>query len=198
MATNVRLRETSNRIITSLLLSALEECREGDLYLCNIFGLSIDMMQKLDKLKADQISHISCNYTRSSQLNELLNIDKDKMRKIIELEAKEAKRNEMIDNFLQLGACKLMMGELFGLRSTQVANRKRFLNIKTVKGRLRVSTMEEQQLIFDCWCSQKDIFDYRERLLNVAKKTNLPLSKIYREVQIIEQVQNERLSIANA
>ena len=86
---------------------------------------------------------------------------------------------------------KLMMAELFGMRSTQVASRKKFLNLPTVKGRLPVSTLEEQRHIYDAWLDSIKIADYRERLLYVARATNLSMSKIYREVQEIEEITNK-------
>ena len=84
-----------------------------------------------------------------------------------------------------------MMAELFGMRSTQVASRKKFLNLPTVKGRLPVSTLEEQRQIYDAWLDSIKIADYRERLLYVARATNLSMSKIYREVQEIEEITNK-------
>jgi len=77
---------------------------------------------------------------------------------------------------------------MFGLRSTQVASRKRFLNVPTVKGRLPATTLDEQRRVYDSWLANIAIADNRQRMLVVAKSTGIPLSQIYREVQIIEQV----------
>ena len=145
MALNIKLKDESSRVISSLLLSALEACRHGDVELANGLGLSIETMQKLDRLKADQIFSISGNYMRDLCALEVFRIDSAKISRIIELAAEETRQYEMIDGFLCRGACKTMMGELFGMRSTQVANRKKFLNFPTIKGRLTVSTLEEQR-----------------------------------------------------
>jgi hypothetical protein len=190
MTLSTKLKDESSRIISSLLLSALEACRQGDVDLADGLGLSIETMQKLDRLKADQIFNISGNYMKGLCVLEVFQIDSEKISRIIELAAEETKQYEMIDEFLCHGACKTMMAELFGMRSTQVANRKKFLNLPTVKGRLPVSTLEEQRLIYDAWLASIKIAGYRERLLYVARATNLLMSKIYREVQEIEKITN--------
>lgn len=190
MALSTKLKDESSRFISSILLSALEACRQGDVELAEGLGLTIETMQKLDRLKADQIFNISGNYVRDLCALEVFQIDAVKISRIIELAAEETKQYEMIDEFLRRGACKTMMGELFGLRSTQVASRKKFLNLPTIKGRLPVSTLEEQRLVYDAWLASIKISDYRERLLFVARKTELSMSKIYREVLEIEEITN--------
>lgn len=191
MALSTKLKDESSRFISSLLLSALEGCQQGDMELAERLGLSIETMQKLDRLRADQIFNISGNYVRDLSALEVFQIDSSKISRIIELAAEETRQYEMIDEFLRRGACKTMMAELFGMRSTQVASRKKFLNLPTVKGRLPVSTLEEQRQIYDAWLDSIKIADYRERLLYVARATNLSMSKIYREVQEIEEITNK-------
>lgn len=191
MALSTKLKDESSRFISSLLLSALEGCQQGDMELAERLGLSIETMQKLDRLRADQIFNISGNYVRDLSALEVFQIDSSKISRIIELAAEETRQYEMIDEFLRRGACKTMMAELFGMRSTQVASRKKFLNLPTVKGRLPVSTLEEQRQIYDAWLDSIKIADYRERLLYVARATNLSMSKIYREVQEIEDITNK-------
>ena len=191
MALSTKLKDESSRFISSLLLSALEGCQQGDMELVERLGLSIETMQKLDRLRADQIFNISGNYVRDLSALEVFQIDSRKISRIIELAAEETRQYEMIDEYLRRGACKTMMAELFGMRSTQVASRKKFLNLPTVKGRLPVSTLEEQRQIYDAWLDSLKIADYRERLLYVARATNLSMSKIYREVQEIEEITNK-------
>lgn len=191
MALNNKLREESSRAISSILITALEACRQGDVELVEGLGLSLETMQKLDTLKADQIANISGNYMRDQSVMELFQFNTQKMAKIIEIASEETKQFEMVDEYLRRGACKKMMNELFGMRSTQVANRKRFLSIPTVKGRITVTTLDEQREIYNSWLASIKTPDYRERLLIVSKETGLMLSKVYREVLVIEEIQNQ-------
>jgi hypothetical protein len=191
MALNNKLREESSRAISSILITALEACRQGDVELVEGLGLSLETMQKLDTLKADQIANISGNYMRDQSVMELFQFNTQKMAKIIEIASEETKQFEMVDGYLRRGACKKMMNELFGMRSTQVANRKRFLSIPTVKGRITVTTLDEQREIYNSWLASIKTPDYRERLLIVSKETGLMLSKVYREVLVIEEIQNQ-------
>lgn len=194
MSSTSKLKEESSRAISYILVSALEACRQGDVGLAEGLGLSIETMQLLDQLKPDQIDRISGNYMRDCGALELFCIDSDKIARIIQLAAEETKTYEMIDEYLRRGACKRMMAELFGLRSTQVANRKKFLNLPTIKGRLSVVSIEEQRQIYDAWLATIKVADIRERLLLVAQETGLILSKIYREVLEIEEITNQQTS----
>jgi len=191
MLLNSKLREESSRAISSILVTALEACRQGDVELVENLGLSLETMQLLDQLKADQISNISGNYMRDQTLMDVFTFNSEKMAKIIEIAAEETKQFELVDEYLRRGACKKMMNDLFGMRSTQIANRKKFLGIPTVKGRITVTTSDEQHQVYDAWLAAIKTPDYRERLLLVSTETGLMLSKIYREVLIIEEIQNQ-------
>lgn len=68
--------------------------------------------------------------------------------------------------------------------------RKRILGIPTVRGRLMVPTHEQQCLIYEEWLNLIEVTDIRRRLLEVARRTDLPLSMIFREIKEIEQVMN--------
>ena len=188
MAFNLNLKIESSRFIWAVLVNTLESCREGDFELLTQMGLSLKTMRALNKLKADQIHSIAENYVRDVPNLKFLPLDSAKLTRIIEIEAEEALRYEMIDEFLKRGACKEMMSELFGLRSTQVASRKRFLDVPTVKGRLPATTLEEQRIVYDSWLANLGISDVLKRMLAVAESTDVALSQIYREVKIIEEV----------
>lgn len=189
---NNRIREESSRIISLLLVAALEACRQGEVELVEQVGLSIDSMRHLDQLKADEISRLANLYMRDICAMDIFCIDAQKLERLVNAAIKDRKENVLIDEYLQCGACKVMMEEMFGLRSTQIANRKKFLNIPTVRGRLSVTTVEEQRKIYNSWLEHlKQEPDYRERLLAVAKETELPLSKVYRVVKVVEEVKNQ-------
>jgi hypothetical protein len=158
--------------------------------LASELGLTIESLQKLDKLRADQITTIASNYVRDLSVDQIFPIQAERICKIIDIATADARQIELIDEFLRRGACKTMMSTLFGMRSTQVASRKKFLNLQTIKGRLPVSTYEEQRAIYKAWLDSIEITDVRERLLSVATNTGMSMSKIFREVQEIERVTN--------
>lgn len=192
MAVNAKIREISSRAISSLLCNVLEATRQGDVDLAESLGFNINTIRNLDKLKADQISNLSHSYLRDKCALGIFRIDTEKMARIIEIAAEEIRTFELTDEYLIHGACKLMMRELFGLRSTQVANRKRLLNIPTVKGRIAFVSVEEERRIYDAWLVSIEMTDVRERYLQVAKNTGLSLSKIYRVVQEIEEIEVQK------
>lgn len=191
MIVSNKIKDDSSRAIAALLFNILETCRQGDVDIASRLGLDIEAIRKLDKLKPDQIAHLSSSYMRDRCALDIFKLDVALLTRIIELAAADSETQEMIDEFLVHGACKRMMGELFGLRSTQVASRKRFLNVPTIKGRLTVVSVEEERSIYDAWLAGIKTTDYRKRLLGVAKETELSLSKIYRVVLEIEEITNQ-------
>lgn len=189
---NNRIKEESSRIISLLLVAALEACRQGEIELAEQFGLSIDSMRNLDQLKADEILRLANLYMRDICAMDIFCLDGQKLERLVNAAIEERKENALIDEYLRRGACKGMMEELFGLRSTQIANRKKFLNIPSIRGRLSVITVEEERKIYYSWLEHlKRKPDYRERLLAVSKETELPLSKVYRVIKVVEEVKNQ-------
>lgn len=192
MSFNTKIKDDSSRAISTLLLFVLDSCRKGDTGTASEFGLDIDSMRLLEKLKPDQINHLSNSYLREKSAYEIFNLDLNKLSFMIERAAADSDLYEVCDEYLRLGASKNMMRDLFGMRSTQVANRKKFLNIKSVLGRMTVVTHDEQRLIYDSWLANIKETDFRLRLLNVARSTSLPLFKVYNVVNEIEEVKNPK------
>jgi len=193
MVISTKVKEGSSRAVAGLLLCLIEACRQGDCELAAALGLDISTIRKLDKLKPEQIESLSTAYMKSLCAVAIFNIDSEKMSSIISVEAEKTRELEMADEYLTGGACKKLMSAHFGWRSTQVANRKRFLDIPTVKGRLSVTTTEEERAIYDAWLTAVREVDVRERYLAVAKKTEVSLSKIFRVIEDIEKIENTLL-----
>ena len=192
MSFNTKIKDDSSRAISTLLLYVLDSCRKGDTDIASEIGLNIDSMRLLEKLKPDQITHLSNSYLREKCPYEIFNLDLNQLSFMIERAAADSDLYEVCDEFLRLGASKNMMRDLFGMRSTQVANRKKFLNIKSVLGRMTVVSVQEQRIIYDAWLATIKETDFRLRLLKVARETSLQLFKVYNVVNEIEEVKNPK------
>lgn len=184
-------RYESSQFISALLVKTLGNARVGFFDSIEDIGLSIDSLRILESLKPDQITRVAANYcAMGKSLEDWFPIDATRISKLLEVEASESEQHAMIDEMLMRGACRNLMKEFFGFRTTQVAMRKRILGIPTVRGRLMVPTHEQQCLIYEEWLNLIEVTDIRRRLLEVARRTNLPLSMIFREIKEIEQVMN--------
>lgn len=190
MTLHARIKDDSSRAISTLLFYIMDSCRKGDTNIATELGLDIDSMRLLESLKPDQINQLSTSYLRESCPFEIFNLDLSKLSNMIHVAADDCQTYEMCDEYLRRGASKNMMKDLFGMRSTQVANRKKFLNIKSSFGRTTSATPEEQDLIYDSWLASIKTTDYRRRLLDVSMETNMPLFKVYSVVAEIEKVNN--------
>jgi hypothetical protein len=168
----------------------MDSCRKGDSNVATELGLDLTSMRLLENLKPDQINNLSISYLRESCPLEVFNLDLKKLSNMIQVAAGDVQTYEMSDEYLRRGASKNMMKDLFGMRSTQVANRKKFLNIESSFGRTTGATPLEQDAIYDSWLATIKTTDYRRRLLDVSIKTNIPLFKVYTVVTEIEEVNN--------
>lgn len=194
MTLHSRIKDDSSRAIATLLFFIMDSCRKGDTNIATELGLDIDSMRLLESLKPDQVNQLSTSYLRESCPFEIFNLDLTKLSNMIHVAADDRETYEMCDEYLRRGASKNMMKELFGMRSTQVANRKKFLNIKSSFGRTTSATPKEQDSIYDSWLASIKTTDYRRRLLEVSIETNIPLFKVYSVVVEIEEVNNAKLN----
>lgn len=190
MSFHSRIKDDSSRAISTLLLFLMDSCRKGDSNVATELGLDLTSMRLLENLKPDQINNLSISYLRESCPLEVFNLDLKKLSNMIQVAAGDVQTYEMSDEYLRRGASKNMMKDLFGMRSTQVANRKKFLNIESSFGRTTGATPLEQDAIYDSWLATIKTTDYRRRLLDVSIKTNIPLFKVYTVVTEIEEVNN--------
>ena len=192
MAASGKMKEDSSRALMTLLVGLLDACRQGETDVAESLGLDMNTIRCLDKLKADQIATVSRHYLRDLCAVEIFNIDRGKLSKSIDNAVKKNRTHELIDQYLSLGACKSMMRSLFGLRSTQISARKRFLDVSTVKGRPTINSHEVELRIYNSWLRGIEITDVRERYLAVAKDTGVSLAKIYRFVLELEVINNNQ------
>lgn len=190
MVASNKIKDDSSRAITTLLFNVLDAVRQGDIDIADSIGLDIESMRELDTLKPDQIAQLSNRYMKERCAVEIFNLDSTKLSSMIKIAAQDTQLFEMSDEFLKRGASKKMMKDLFGMRSTQVANRKKFLNIESLKGRSTIVSHEEERAIYDAWLASIKNTDYRTRLLTIAKETNLALWKIDSVVTEIEEINN--------
>ena len=193
MIINLKVKEGSSRAIAGLLLHLAEACRQGDGELAEAMGFDLETLRQLEKLSPVQIENLSSTYMKPLCAVSIFNIDSNKMSSIIASEAEKTRELGIVDEYLKLGASKQLMNLHFGWRSTQVASRKRFLDLPTVKGRLSIS-LEEERAVYDAWLETVRDVDVRERYLRVATITGITLSKIFRIVTSIENIETNKLT----
>lgn len=189
MHTSNQVKERSSRALTDLLYFVYESCKQGDIEIAEYLGLSMDTIRSLDKLESHQVNGITQHYMKGKCALELFNIDTDKLGQVIENVASVDRQQEkLVDEYLKRGASNQMLQEMFGLRSTQVASRKRLLGIETARGRKAYLNEEDERLIFDSWLANLKIADERERYLVVSYDTNINLALVFKAVSEIKEM----------
>ena len=177
--TATRYSEEYTRLVSAILLDIIDNSRQGDVSLAESIGLDLNAINTLHKLKPDQLYSLAKIYIKNKISSAIFDIDAIKMTHIINAAANESDRFEIMDQFIVNGASKQMIEEFFGMRSTQVATRKRILGVKSIKGRKKYISNEEKRQINQAFHQTATMNDERLRYLHVAKHTNQSLHNVY-------------------
>ena len=189
MSCHNKILEETSRYITSLLFLALEECQAGNIGVAEGMGLNIELLRSLDQLRPELVPRVAANYVRGWSTLKSLNFDSSRLRSLVESAYNESKTQNLVDEYLRHGACKVVMAEFFGWRSVQVAGRKKLLKIHSSRGRLKITTVDEQRRVFSAWKASGHIEDIRERVLYIAITADVTVTAAYREIREISEVQ---------
>lgn len=114
---------------------------------------------------------------------EFLKFDFDavKFKRAIEACREAVREQDMIIEYIKLGASAPMMRALFGHNATEVGALREKLGLSEKGGRPAAPTVAEQLAIANTWSASYKM-DEREHYLYVAKKTGLSLRMIWNEI----------------
>jgi hypothetical protein len=177
-----QLRNSCKDFLAAYLVHAIQELKAGEMV---DSGVDPEVLRALDGLTGDQLFKVVERYFLRTHPSQFIRIDTEAMAKLVIAQGASAREEALIDEFILRGATKDMMRDFFGLRSTQVSERRKALNTHSNRGRKARITDEERDRIFDSWQSIR-LSDKRERLICVARETGIPLFKILVVVEEIE------------
>lgn len=152
------------------IINLLEEYPE----LPEIIGIDNNLLYKLRKLDAYGQKLIA------SKADTFLSIciDNDQLQKQINNLDNQIRERELEDQHLKLQApCKLM-GELFGMHSTEFCSRRKFLGLSGGQHRPPYCDQATELIIWNHWKATEDLDD-RERYLLIAQKTEQPINVVW-------------------
>lgn len=176
------------RFIAVLLQSAVERYKSGDMEMANSLNLSADILSRLDTLSLHHIQTMASKYVSRTEITSFLSFDNQMMESLLAQAENQLDRETQIRSFVELGASKVMMNDLFGIRSQRFTSLRNFYGAADTRSRRLELTSEQELAVYHAWLDSIETPDYCRRLLDVTEQTGLPLTSVYREAKIIEQV----------
>jgi len=178
------------RFISLMLQSAVERYKNGDMDMANSLNLSPDMLSRLDALSLHHIQALASKYVARTEIAAFFTFDTSMMETLLAQAENQLERETQIRSFVVLGASKAMMNDLFGIRSQRFTSLRNLYGVSDTRSRRIELTSEQELQIYHAWLDSIETADFCRRLLDVTEKTGLPLTSVYSEAKIIEQVQS--------
>lgn len=188
MTVPLKHHDDCTRVLTSILQSAIEQARYGNMKIASDISLPLPILRLIHQLAPLEIHQIVTEYVKNVDLSQLMTIQPALFMDSIDAFRTQSKQNEMVEKYILHGATKSMMRELFSLHSTQYTSLRRLLNPPNVNNRALSRSPAEQRAIYRAWLDSINTPDKKQRMLIVAELTGLSISKVHREVQEIESV----------
>ncbi len=183
------LKPECARFISLMLQSAVERYKNGDMQMANSLNLSPDLLSRLDSLSLHHIQTLAHKYVTRTEIASFLRFDTSMMECLLAQAENQFEREKRIRSFVVLGASKAMMNDLFGIRSQRFTSLRNLYGVSDTRSRRLELTPDQELAIYHAWLDSIETADFSRRLLDVAEKTGLPLTSVYSEAKIIEQVQ---------
>lgn len=161
-------------IAKTVLHSVVEAIASGSLSQLSVRGIDDKVARELSNLSAHQFAELVRSATRAVRIE----INEDQLRCALTHVQSESRKREIEDELLRLDASLPAMRELFGWSNYKYAARRQSLGIKTVGGRPRIPTREEEDQILHAWNKHAEL-PVVERLLATAMATNISVAVIW-------------------
>lgn len=161
--------------VTKVVLhSVVEAIASGSLSQLSVRGIDDKVARELSDLSAIQFAELVRSATRAVRIE----INEDQLRCALTHVQSESRKREIKDELLRLDASLPAMRELFGWSNYKYAARRQSLGIKTVGGRPRIPTRDEEDQILHAWNKHAEL-PLVERLLSTATATNISVAVIW-------------------
>ncbi|MBK5944815.1 STY4526/YPO1902 family pathogenicity island replication protein [Halorhodospira halophila] len=112
----------------------------------------------------------------------------DRLATAIQKARRRAREDELIDDLLRHQAHGAMMEALFGLKSSEVAQRRRELGVVSQQGRPRRLEPKEADAVWSAWQAYSQL-PIAERYLRVAKECRVTAQAVWQLVLEAEAIQ---------
>lgn len=163
-----------------VLRYAQERLQRGDMNALRDLGFLPAEIREIEQMSFREVRHLAEMSVHFLDVQ----IDRQLFHRALGRAREEAETEDVQDELLRLGAPNDMIEELFGLAPSDVAERRRVLDIAARPGRPRTVPTETERAIWDAWrASGSGMASEAERYLRVARETGQSAQAVWSVVQ---------------
>lgn len=131
----------------ALVTLVLQEASAGKIQRCKSLGFTPELILRLQSLAPNDLHKV----VSSPYLWIRPSVDPDALQLVLDKIDRDDERERLINRTIKLGATTPMLNRFFGLSHTEIAERRRTLQIQSRAGRIPSLTNEQRHAIWERW-----------------------------------------------
>lgn len=131
----------------AVLTDALHALKEGNIRHCEALGFTYNELEAINELSMDELFILS----RASASFLHVTIQHEVLRQLLAQTRQETELQQRINRAISLGGSIELLSQFFGLSSSEISARRRFIGITISQGRTRIPDEETDARIWREW-----------------------------------------------
>jgi len=182
----------------SILTDILHALKEGNIRHCEALGFTYNELTAINALSVEELFIISRSPARFLHIS----IQHEVLRQLLAQTKQEIQLQQRINRAVTLGGSIELIGQFFGLSSSEISARRRFIGICISQGRTRIPDEETDAQIWQLWqkCRPDNLMsmealdammDITEQLSDKADGELLSLTVVWNRIMLCEKERGE-------
>jgi len=135
----------------AVLTDALHALKEGNIRHCESLGFTYNELEAINELSMDELFILS----RASASFLHVTIQHEVLRQLLAQTRQETELQQRINRAIALGGSIELLSQFFGLSSSEISARRRFIGITISQGRTRIPDEETDARIWREWSQRR-------------------------------------------
>ena len=131
----------------AVLIQALTALKQGNIRQCEALGFTYDELNTIAHLSLEEL-FLLCRETAKFLI---VSVDHEALKLLLKTVHQESLQQLRIYRSVALGGSIELLGQFFGLSSSEVCARRRFVGVNVAQGRNRMPDEETDALIWSMW-----------------------------------------------
>lgn len=178
----------------AVLTDTLHALKEGNIRHCEALGFTYNELEAINHLSMDELFILS----RASAQFLNVTIQHEVLRQLLAQTKQEVQLQQRINRAIALGGSIELLSDFFGLSSSEISARRRFIGITISQGRTRIPDEDIDSRIWRQWQKQRPdillsmdaldvMMDITEALSGTTEDDSLSLTVVWNRIMLCEK-----------
>lgn len=178
----------------AVLTDALHALKEGNIRHCESLGFTYNELEAINRLSMDELFILS----RASAQFLNVTIQHEVLRQLLAQTKQEIHLQQRINRAIALGGSIELLSQFFGLSSSEISARRRFIGISVSQGRTRIPDEDTDARIWRQWQQHRPetllsmdtldvMMDITEALSGATENDSLSLTVVWNRIMLCEK-----------